>query len=205
MGYFIVLLIGLAYAAGGTWYVTRVLDPRNKKDPTPATWVMFGTATTMYVVSLALASHWDWKSGWLGFVDMSYCVSIAIFVLGRTGTRIKLRPFEKYYMMAAGLVVVFWIALLCAVGVMNSSFVTNLLVQTLILAGYFPTVQKILTERRNTEPFLTWYGALAAGVASLYPVLQTGKVLPMIYSVRTILAVSILLILMHRHHERKPQ
>ena len=113
-------------------------------------------------------------------------VSVAIWGSGR---RFYFRPFEKKYLIGAMGIVIFWIA-------SNDAFISNLLVQILICVGYFPTIQNLITAKRNTESFFAWSVTLAACMVALYPAIFGGNLLSVVYAGRAIVMVSAVLCLM---------
>jgi len=175
-------------------YIVQII--RKKISPTLSTWIMFSTATALNAASYLKATDGDVVSGVLGLSDAMICFLIVISIVVFTRQKTRFKPFEKYYLLAAGVVVLFWL-------ISVDAFTTNLLVQLLILVGYFPTVQNLLAAEKNPESFVAWGLVLLASMVSLYPAISGDKVLAIIYSIRSMVMVSFVLILMYRLKTRK--
>ncbi len=169
---------------------------RHKRiSPTPAMWVMFTSGVGLSFLTYAFAEQHDFRSGILNTVDVAGCGATLILVLlwGARGERFD--RFERWYLAAAGLVVVYWIA-------SKDPITSNICTQLLIGAGYIPTLRKMRRVKKNTEPFMSWTIMLLAALAGLYPAIANGNALAVVYVVRTIIMVSFMLILMAVYHFR---
>jgi len=163
-----------------------------KKEISPAlsSWLIFFTGASLSFATYMVAENRDFQSGVLNAVDVIVILIItsSIIVWGNT-SGVLFKSFEKKYLVGAGGIVFFWI-------VSNDAFISNLLLQILIFIGYFPTIQNLMTEKRNTESFSAWGCVLLAAIVALYPAIIGGNILAFVYVGRTIVMVSIVLILM---------
>jgi hypothetical protein len=133
------------------------------------------------------ASNWNLKSNILNMADVVNLLIITMATLAVSRNKLMIRPFEKWYFLGMVIISLFWIF-------SKDPFISNLLIQGLIWVGYFPTIHKLITEKSNTESFLTWGGVLLAGLLALIP--ASDNLLSLIYAGRTVIMVSIILSLM---------
>lgn len=163
---------------------------RHKITPTLSTWIIFFIGTGLSLLTYALAEKHDFKSGILSVMDTAAVASIlcAILVWGNRDMRFK--PFEKWYLVGVGAIISYGL-------ISGDARGSNIFTQVLISVGYVPTIQNLITEKKNTESFTAWGCALTAGIFGLYPALvEDGNSLAAIYSIRTIILVFIMLCLM---------
>jgi hypothetical protein len=133
-----------------------------------------------------LSSGWDFLGGILNLVDVLANVIIVTTIILFSGIKVKFRSFEKWYLIVALLIILFWL-------LTDNPFKANLLIQTLILVGYFPTIQKLVVEKKNTEPLWAWVIVYSAGLLALYPAINSGSILPMIYVGRTLIMQAVII------------
>ena len=148
------------------------------------------------MASYLVATHVDIISGVLGLTDALVCWFILIAVAMSVGFKIRLKAFEKYYLLGALLIVMFWM-------VSSNAFVTNILLQLLITTGCSSTIQSLLYADDNQESFVFWGLVLLAAALSLYPATVDGNLLALIYSVRSIVILCVILALMFRLHRKQ--
>jgi len=163
--------------------------------PTLSTWLILVVATSLNVASYLVATRVDILSGALGLADAFVCWCILIVTVLATGFTLQWQTFEKYYLTASGVIVLFWM-------LSRSAFVTNLLMQMLITVGCSATIQNLLYANENHESFLFWGLVLVAATLSLYPAAVDGNLLALIYSIRSIVVVCVILSLMVRLHRK---
>jgi hypothetical protein len=159
--------------------------------PTLSTWLILVVATSLNVASYLVATRGDVLSGALGLTDALVCWCILIVTVLSTGAKLQWQTFEKYYLTASGVIVVFWM-------LSRSAFITNVLMQLLITIGCSATIQRLLYANENYESFLFWGLVLVAATLSLYPAAVDGNLLALIYSIRSIIIVCVILSLMFR-------
>ena len=159
--------------------------------PTLSTWLILVVATSLNVASYLVATRGDVLSGALGLTDALVCWCILIVTVLSTGVKLQWQTFEKYYLTASGVIVVFWM-------LSRSAFSTNVLMQLLITVGCSATIQRLLYTNENYESFLFWGLVLVAATLSLYPAAVDGNLLALIYSIRSIIIVCVFLSLLFR-------
>jgi len=163
--------------------------------PTLSTWIILVVATSLNVASYLVATRVDVISGVLGLTDALVCWFILIVAVISTGLKMQFQTFEKYYLIGAGVIVLFWI-------VSRNAFITNLLMQLLITIGCSSTIQSLLYANENHESFIFWGLVLVAASLSLYPAAVDGNLLAVIYSIRSIVILCVILSLMLRLHRK---
>lgn len=157
--------------------------------PALSTWLIILTGASLSLITYAIASEWDIKSGVLNAVDVVAVIIVIVATIKWSPAKTLFRPFEKWYLAGAAAIVIYW-------AYSSDPFVSNLLVQALIWIGYFPTIQKLWVEKQNTESFSAWGLVLIASTIALYPAIESGKILAIIYTCRTVAMVFLVLVLM---------
>ncbi len=162
--------------------------------PTLSTWLIFLTGTSLSFVTYMVAEDKDFQSGILNTIDVmvSLLITFSIVIWGKT-LKTHFKPFEKKYLISAGGIVLFWI-------ISKDAFTSNLLVQLLIFIGYFPTIQNLVTKKKNTESLSAWGLVLIATIIALYPAIVGGNLLAVIYVGRTVVMVNVVLCIMLFYH-----
>ncbi len=153
----------------------------------------FSTGVGVSFVSYAVDSKLDLLAGILNTVDFASSSTVTA-VVALTGTRkFQLRPFEKKYLAAAGLIVLYGV-------VFSDAWRSNLFSQGLIGAGYIPLFANFVREQRNTESFSSWMLALCASLSGMGPALISGNTLAILYSSRSTLFCVVCLCVMTYFH-----
>jgi hypothetical protein len=166
---------------------------QKKVDPTLSTWAIFLIASILSFATYLTAGHPDIVAGVLNGSDVFSTVIITLSIIFFSRRKWELRSFEKFYFGGLLVCAAFWF-------ITSDSFLSNLFIQLMITLGYIPTIHSIFKSKTNTESFLVWGLALSASVMSLYPSIQAflgmGNILALVYSVRSIILLSIVLSLM---------
>lgn len=187
---FLVTLIMLLFAI---WYSYQTY--KGVIQPALSTWIIMLTGTSLSLITFLLASNWDIKSGILNIADVMTCIILLTTTIIWSKSKVRFRPFEKYYLFCIVGILIVWF-------VSRNPYISNLLVQLLILIGYFPTIQKLISEKKNTESYSAWFIALSSGFIGAIPVLESRNFLSFVYVGRTIIMISIILLLMY-FYDRK--
>ena len=162
---------------------------RKQINPTLSSWIIFLIGTGLSLITYMVAENQDMKSGVLNATSIIN-ISITILVILKWGNRgVIFKPFEKWYLAAAVVIVVYW-------ALTSDTWTSNLIMQGLITVGYIPIVQKFITEKKNTESFTAWGLFMLASIIALYPAIDNGNDLAVIYAIRTIVTVTLMLALM---------
>lgn len=163
-----------------------VLLSRKEIKPALAMWVFFSIAVIMSLTTYMADGNYSFWDNILNSTDVILALSVtaAILIFGDKSSRFT--SFDKGCLVVVGIIIIFWL-------VTQNHLVTNFLIQTILVIGYFPVVKRILETRTNTESFSIWFLMLAAPIISL---ISNKGFLANLYSWRAIFCVSLLLLLM---------
>lgn len=161
---------------------------RKEIRPALAMWLFFSVAIIMSLVTYRSESGYGLLDNIMNTVDLIYVVTvcIAIFLFGDKSS--KFTRFDRGCLIAVLIILLFWIFT-------RNHWVTNLMMQLILVIAYFPVVKRLIDSRENTEPFSVWIGMLLAPSIAL---ISSKGTLATIYSVRAIFCVGTLLLLMLR-------
>ena len=165
-----------------------ILLVRKEIKPALAMWLFFSVAIVMSLITYRSDGGYGLLDNIMNTVDLIYVVTvcIAIFLFGDKSS--KFTRFDKGCLAAVIMILLFWIFT-------RNHWLTNLLMQAVLVIAYFPVVKRLIESRENTEPFSVWIGMLLAPSLAL---VSSKGTLATIYSVRAIICVSLLLLLMLR-------
>jgi len=174
-------LVGFVIMMATVRYTCQIR--KREVSPMLSTWIIFLLGTGLSLTTYVIAEEHDFRSGILNTVDVASVtvILLAIIVWGKRNVRFK--PFEKWYLVGIGTIVSYGFFFGDALG-------SNIFTQVLISIGYIPTIQNLLTEKRNTESFTVWSLYLVAGLIALYPAMTDGNSLAVLYVIRAIILVS---------------
>ncbi len=161
---------------------------RKEIKPALAMWLFFSVAIIMSLVTYRSEGGYGLLDNIMNTVDLIYVVTVcvAIFLFGDKSS--KFTRFDRSCLAAVMIILLFWIFT-------QNHWLTNIMMQVILVIAYFPVVKRLLDSRENTEPFSVWIGMLLAPSIAL---ISSKGTLATIYSVRAIFCVSILLLLMLR-------
>ena len=162
-----------------------------KREISPAlsTWIIFLLGTGLSLATYAIEEDHDFLSGILNTMDIIVVVAVLAAIIIWGNRKMRFKPFEKWYLWGVGAIV--------AYGMLSGdAWTSNILTQILISVGYFPTIQNLLTEKKNTESFTGWILVAVAGFIALYPATVNGNVLATLYATRTVVLVAAIIAIM---------
>jgi hypothetical protein len=161
---------------------------RKEIKPALAMWLFFSIAIIMSLVTYRSESGYGLLDNIMNTVDLIYGVTvcIAIFLFGDKSS--KFTRFDRGCFIAVLIILLFWVFT-------RNHWVTNIMMQSILVIAYFPVVKRLIDSRENTEPFSVWIGMLLAPLIAL---ISSKGTLATIYSVRAIFCVGMLLLLMLR-------
>jgi hypothetical protein len=159
---------------------------KNEIRPALAMWLMFSAAVIMSMVTYLHSGDFGLLDNIMNVVDIVYVltITVAIAVWGQHSS--KFTPFDMACLGVVVIIIVFWIFT-------QNHFVTNILIQSILVIAYFPVVKRLIKTRENSESFLIWTGMMIAPALSL---LSSKGILATIYSVRAMICIALLLSLM---------
>ncbi len=184
-----VWLVGLVMMVFAVRYAYQIWKRDVGFSPTLSTWIIFLLGTGLSLVTYAIAEKHDFRSGILNTVDV-VAVTIVLLAIIVWGNRdIRFKPFEKWYLGGVGAIVAYGL-------LSGDAWGSNIFAQVLISIGYAPTIQTLLTEKRNTESFTGWGCAIVASIIAFYPAMADGNLLAVLYAVRAIVLVLSVIVIM---------
>ncbi len=194
MSAYVAVIASLILISGNIGYIKGIIQ--NSVVPTKSTWIIFSIVTGLNVSSF-LTNKFDLVSGAYGITDFFLCLMIlTVTLVYSQKSKLSFKSFEKYYLVGAFICVLFWI-------ISDNSFQTNLLVQTLIIIGYIPTIHNILSTKRSSESKLSWTIWSIGGFLSLYPAIEKQNTLAIVYSFRATTMCLLILFLTYKF-QKKP-
>lgn len=162
---------------------------RREIKPRLATWIVFLVGVSLTLGFYVLEEDWDLISGVNNAVDLLVVIANIVCVLVWADPTVRFRPWEKYYFLAAGFIVLY--------GALSGDLLSsNLFGQILICLGYLPMWWEMVETGKNSESFTAWGLGLAAPVVGLVPSLVDGNVLSAVYVIRTIIMCATTLVIM---------
>jgi len=157
--------------------------------PTLSTWIIFLLGTGLSFTTYAIAEKHDFRSGILNTMDVIAVMVVLFGIIVWGNRKVRFKPFEKWYLLGISAIVVYGL-------LSGDAWGSNIFTQVLISLGYIPTIQNLLTEKRNTESFTGWGCNIIAGIIALYPAIVDGNSLAILYALRTIVLISNLIAIM---------
>ena len=172
------------------WYC--YLSIKGYISPTLMTWVMFCVA-----VSLSFSTYWSTSKHDLlsnisntGDTFLVFIVTVVVIFWGKN-TRFDINTFEVVCILLSLIILIFW-------RITKAHKTSNLLLQGIMIIAYFPTFYHLWYATTTSESITTWSITwLAALLGVITGVLGKDK-LAIVYSARSLIMVSILLILILR-------
>jgi hypothetical protein len=180
----IVVCATLMFAVRYTYQIWK-----QKVHPTLSTWIIFLLGSGSSLATYAVAEKHDFRSGILNTMDVIVTTIVLLATMVWGNRELRFKPFEKWYLIFLVMVVAYGIAT-------GDAWSSNLFAQALISFGFIPTLQRLITEKRNTESFTAWGVEIIAGLAALYPAIVGGNWLAIIYSLRSTALVTMTLSIM---------
>lgn len=176
-----VWLVALAVMTFAVRYTYQIW--KREISPTLSTWIIFLLGTGLSLMTYAIAEKHDFRSGILNTMDVVAIMVVLLAIIAWGNRDARFKSFEKWYLGGIGAIVVYGL-------LSGDAWGSNIFTQVLISIGYAPTIQNLLTEKRNVESFTGWSCGIVAGFIALYPAMVDGNSLAVLYAVRTIILVS---------------
>lgn len=180
----LVALVMMTFAVRYTYQIWK-----REISPTLSTWIIFLLGTGLSLMTYAIAEKHDFRSGILNTMDVVAVMVVLLATIAWGNRDVRFRPFEKWYLGGIGAIVVYGL-------LSGDAWGSNIFTQVLIGIGYVPTIQNLLTEKRNVESFTGWSCGIVAGLIALYPAMIDGNSLAVLYAIRTIVLVSSIIAIM---------
>ena len=162
------------------------LISRKKIRPSLAMWVFFFLAISMSLFTYLKNDEYSALDNILNTADLFFVASVTLSILIFGDAHSRFNRFDKGCLIVVAGILVFWLFT-------QNHYVTNILVQGILVVAYFPVVNRMVTSGENHESYLIWGGMLLAGFLAI-PISEGS--LAFIYITRTILSIVGLLGLM---------
>ena len=162
------------------------LISRKKIRPSLAMWVFFFLAISMSLFTYLKNDEFSALDNILNTADLFFVASVTLSILIFGDAHSRFNRFDKGCLVVVGGILLFWLFT-------QNHYVTNILVQGILVVAYFPVVNRMVTSGENHESYLIWGGMLLAGLLAL-PVSEGS--LALIYITRTVISILGLLGLM---------
>ncbi|MCX6095000.1 MAG: hypothetical protein NTY63_09315 [Candidatus Bipolaricaulota bacterium] len=173
------LFIGVSY-----WRLLRA----RRIQPALAMWVFFTIAVVGSLVTYLAEGSYGLLDNILNTTDVVMVGSVTILILIYGDRSTRFTRFDLGCLVAVVGIVAFWAAT-------RQHAVSHLLIQAILVIGYFPVVRRLLKSSRNTESFAIW---IAMFLAPAFGLLSSKGWLATVYSVRNLFCTAALLALMAR-------
>ena len=162
------------------------LISRKKIRPSLAMWVFFFLAISMSLFTYLKNDEYSALDNILNTADLFFVASVTLSILIFGDAHSRFNRFDKGCLIVVAGILVFWLFT-------QNHYVTNILVQGILVVAYFPVVNRMVTSGENHESYLIWGGMLLAGFLAI-PISEGS--LAFIYITRTIVSIVGLLGLM---------
>lgn len=154
--------------------------------PALAMWVFFFLAVALSLFTYLKEGDYSIWDNILNTADLFFVGSVTLTILFFGDRSSRFNRFDIGCLVVVIGIVIFWIFT-------HNHFITNLLVQGILVVAYFPVINRMVRSGENHESYLIWGGMLlAAGMA--LPV-SSGD-LALVYTLRAIASILLLMGLM---------
>jgi len=184
MNTFLAILPSLIMVVFAGWYATEIY--KKKISPALSTWIIMALGVVLSITTYLISSDFNYLGAALNFGDVLCNVIIITMLLTTQKSSVRFKSFEKKYLLASLIIVIFWI-------LSRNAFISNLLVQLILVVSYLPTIQKLLTEKKNTESIFAWSICLFASLVSLFSSFASGNFLSIVYVMRSSIMIGLVL------------
>lgn len=173
-----VSLINL-FVAARSW----VLIYKKRIQPSLAMWLFFLIAISVSLITYLKDGDFRFQDNILNVADLFMAGSIVICILlfGEKSTRFN--RFDTFCLSFVMVILFFWI-------ITRNHFISNILMQLIMVIAYFPTYNRLIITRKNSESFTVWISMLTASLVAL---ISTKGLLAQIYVWRAIICIVFLL------------
>ena len=167
-------------------YIWMLYQKRTK--PSLAMWLFFSLAVGMSLITYLKEGDFGFWDNVLNTTDLvlTIAVTIAIYFMGDKSTRFN--KFDWWCLGSVSLIILYWFF-------SQNHIYTNIAIQLILIIAYIPVINRMISSKKNTEPFMVW---IALSIAPLISLLTSKGTLAAIYAIRAFVCTSLLLLLMIR-------
>jgi hypothetical protein len=184
MNTFVIVAVSLINLFIALSYLWMLLKKRSQ--PSLAMWVFFTLAVSMSLITYLKEGNFGFWDNVLNTVDLFLAISVTIFILIWGDKSSHFNRFDLWCLAAVLGIVIFWL-------ISQNHLVANLGIQLILIIAYFPVIKRMLTTRKNSEPFMVW---IALTIAPLISLITSKGMLATIYATRAFVCTLTLLLLM---------
>lgn len=192
------ILSAVLVIVGTVWYLFLALSGKKVRLVLPA-WIVNSVATT-----LSFATYWTAPNHSL--VSNSYnatsiltvnAILVAAIITTRRGKQgFGFSLFQARCLQFSALITILWVVLVW--GFQGTGVVPNILMQIMMLVGYFVIAERLWRATTNTESLFAWWCIVLASLAGMVTAMISRDWLASLFAGRTLFGSSILVILMYR-------
>lgn len=178
---FSALLTAIVLTSGAIYY-TFLIRKREVR-PALASWIILSVA-----FALSYATYWDSPkhsitgniANLVALANVVCISAVLIWTLWKDELlHLEFTPWQTGCLVASGLIFVFW-------QVTDKAMLAFLLVQSMLVVAYIPTVQKIWGMEENTDSTIMWGSVFAGSIIGLAPAVLAGDELGILNVCRSI-------------------
>ncbi|MBE0653735.1 MAG: hypothetical protein IH594_08050, partial [Bacteroidales bacterium] len=125
------------------------LIKKQKIRPSLAMWTFFSLAVGMSLITYMSEGNYSFLDNILNTTDLALVISVAVSIYFSGDKSSRFNSFDKILLIVVGLIFLFWITT-------RNHFVSNILIQLILVIAYIPVVSRMLVSKVNTEPFSVW-------------------------------------------------
>jgi hypothetical protein len=189
----IILACTLA-AIGDGWYCWHVIY--GPIQPALATWLIFAVASTLSLLSYL--KHNDGRQPFIANVanrvDPILVWAVVLLIMVAPKSDKSIHPFDIGCLALSVVIgLLWWVAGKMKISPKASTIAANLLVNLIMVAGYLPTIYKLIATKRNTESFLTWGFNLLVGILFVVSPIRRRDWLSVAYIGRAIICMVLII------------
>lgn len=179
----IAAVILLNFLMAGYYYKLLV---KKQIRPALAMWVFFLLAVALSLSTYLKEGNFGIWDNILNTADLFYVGSITLMIVFFGDKSSRFNRFDMFCIAVVAAILIFWFFT-------QNHFVTNLLVQGILVVAYFPVVSRIVKTKQNHENYLIWTGML---LAALFAMPISEGQLALIYTGRAVVCILLLMGLM---------
>lgn len=142
---------------GTIWYIFLALTGR-KVRLVLAAWLVNSVATTLSFATYWTAPRHSLVSNAYNATSVLTITSIfvtALIIARREKKGFNFSPFQKKCLVASGLITVLWVVMVF--GFKGTGVIPNILMQVIMLVGYFVIAERLWRATVNTESLFVWW------------------------------------------------
>ena len=123
-------------------------------------WSFFSLAVGMSLATYLSEGYHSFFDNILNTTDMVMVLSVTIVIYLKGDKSSRFNSFDKLLLLIVGLIFLFWI-------ISKDHFLSNILIQIILVSAYIPVILRMIKSKENTEPFSVWILLLIAPIISL--------------------------------------